>query len=170
MAKRPSPLDRYAALIPEGSVTWIGVRPVRKAPLVSVPQVRAVATQGLEGDHRMTKKPGSGRQITLISEEFIQQIERHLGCAPIDPVRLRRNIVVRGLNLNTLRRQRFWLGNALIEATELCDPCQRMEQELGAGGFNAMLGYGGLCGRIVVSGDITLGCPVKVSLSEEAHS
>jgi MOSC domain-containing protein YiiM len=45
----------------------------------------------------------------------------------------------------------------LFEATQLCHPCSRMEQELGPGGVVAMLGYGGLCARIIESGAIALG-------------
>ena len=107
MTRRVNPLDRYAADIAPGELTWIGVRPRRREPLQSITSTKAVATLGLEGDHRMGKTPDSGRQVTIISEEFIAQIERHLNRTGIDPGALRRNLVVKGLNLNALRRQRF---------------------------------------------------------------
>ena len=53
MEKRRNPLDRYARDLPPGELTWIGVRPKRREPLESVSSTRAVATLGLEGDHRM---------------------------------------------------------------------------------------------------------------------
>ena len=106
---------------------------------------RAVATLGLEGDHRMGKTPGSGRQVSIISEEFIAQAAHFLGRDSIDPGLLRRNLVVKGVNLNALRRQRFQIGSAVFEATQLCHPCARMEENLGKGGVAAMLGHGGLC-------------------------
>ena len=110
----------------------------------------------------MSKTPGSGRQVTLISREFMTQIAAHLGEADLDPARLRRNIVVSGLNLNALRRQRFWVGEALLDATQLCHPCSRMESELGPGGVIAMFGYGGLCAKVVQSGAIECGAPVRL--------
>jgi MOSC domain-containing protein YiiM len=125
--------------------------------LLSVIEAHAVAGHGLEGDHRMSKTPGSGRQVTLISQEFIDQIAAHMGLPGIKPARLRRNIVVSGINLNALRRQRFRVGKSLFEATQLCHPCARMEQELGSGGVVAMLGYGGLCARIIEAGVIACG-------------
>lgn len=161
MATRKHPLDRYLHTLVEGTVEWIGVRPRRREPLASLTAVRAVADQGLKGDHRMTKTSGSGRQVTLISEEFIRQIAEQLSAQPLDPARLRRNIVVSGFNLNALRRQRFWLGQALLEATQLCHPCARMEAELGAGAVVAMFGYGGLCAKIIKSGDIEVGASVR---------
>jgi MOSC domain-containing protein YiiM len=157
MVERRSPLDRYIHQVGSGTVEWIGLRPRRREPLQSVMRAHAVAHYGLEGDHRMTKTPGSGRQVTLISKEFMSQIAGHLSLPDIDPARLRRNIVISGINLNALRRQRFWVGEALLEATQLCHPCARMEQELGPGGVVAMLGYGGLCARIIVSGSVACG-------------
>ena len=168
MVKRPNPLDRYALDIAPGTLTWIGVRPRRREPLQSLEATRAVATLGLEGDHRMGKTPGSGRQISLISEEFIQQAAQFLKQAHIDPGLLRRNLVVKGLNLNALRRQRFTIGTAVFEATQLCHPCARMEENLGKGGVVAMLGHGGLCAKIIKSGDIAIGDAVSV-VSPEAQ-
>ena len=78
MTKRRNPLDRYALDIAPGELTWIGVRPKRREPLKSVPTTKAVATLGLEGDHRMGKTPGSGRQVSIISEEFIAQAAHFL--------------------------------------------------------------------------------------------
>ena len=162
MSRRTSPLDKYLGTLGNGTVQWIGVRPRRREPLQSLLRVKAVADLGLEGDHRMSKTPGSGRQVTLVSQEFVTQIAAHLGEADIDPARLRRNIVLSGLNLNALRRQRFWVGEALLEATQLCHPCACMETELGPGGIVAMFGYGGLCAKVIQSGAIECGASVRL--------
>ena len=90
MPQRKSPLDKYLGTLGTGTVQWIGVRPRRREALHSLSQVRAVADLGLEGDHRMSKTPGSGRQVTLISREFMTQIAAQLGEADLDPARLRR--------------------------------------------------------------------------------
>lgn len=157
MNKRRNPLDRYAKDLAPGRVEWMGLRPRRREPLLAVSETVALAELGLEGDHRTGKTPGSGRQVTLISREFIAQIEHFTGLEGIDPATLRRNIVVSGINLNALRRQRFRVGDALFEATQLCHPCARMEEALGAGGVAAMLGHGGLCAKIIEGGAIRLG-------------
>lgn len=153
--------ERYADTVPTGQVEWIGVRPARQQPLVEVKSVDAEAGRGLHGDHRMDKTPGSGRQVTLISREFIQQIEASVGRS-IDPGELRRNIVVSGLNLNALRYQRVQMGEAIVEVGALCDPCERMEKALGSGGFVSMMGYGGYCCKIVQTGRISVGSAVQL--------
>jgi len=165
MNKRPNPLDRFARDLPPGMLEWIGVRTARRAPIEQLDRVMAVAGKGLEGDHRMEKSRGSGRQVTIISREFIDQISHFTGRKDIDPQLLRRNLVVTGINLNALRHQRFAIGEALFEASALCHPCSRMETALGKGGVAAMLGHGGLCARILRSGQIQLGDSVMVEAS-----
>lgn len=167
MSKSPHPLDRFAQDLPAGTLEWIGLRPARRTPMLEVHQAAAIAEYGLEGDHRASKTAGSGRQITLISREFIQQTAHFLGRDIIEPGILRRNLVVAGINLHALRHQRFTIGDALFEAGALCHPCSRMETALGTGGVAAMLGHGGLCCRILRSGTIAIGDRVQVQVTAQ---
>ena len=162
MTKRSNPLDKIARDLPPGTLTWIGLRSERRGQVTPVERAKAIAAKGLEGDHRMDKTPGSARQVTLISEEFMQQIAHFTGFSTIDPVLLRRNLVVSGINLNALRHQRFQIGEAVFEATALCHPCSRMDAALGKGGVAAMIGHGGLCARILNTGYITVGDRLEV--------
>lgn len=150
-------LEKLCETLPEGRLQWIGLRSERRGAVQVVDSTLAVENQGLEGDHRMTKTPGSARQVTIISSEFIESICRHTGHASIDPALLRRNLVISGMNMNLLRHQRLRIGEAVLETTALCHPCSRMNEALGPGGAAAMFGYGGLCARIIQSGQITVG-------------
>lgn len=150
-------IARFLDDIKPGRLEWIGLRPERMAPMAVVEQTLAVADRGLQGDRRMNGSKGSARQISIISEEFIQSIATNLARSDISPVLLRRNLVVSGINLNALRHQYFQIGEAVFQATALCHPCSRMEAALGKGGLVAMLGHGGLCAKIVESGKIRCG-------------
>jgi MOSC domain-containing protein YiiM len=167
LTKRSHPLDRFARDLPAGRLEWIGLRPARREALQAVDEAQVIAGRGLAGDHRSEKTPGSGRQVTVISREFIGQIAHFLGRGEaIDPALLRRNLVVSGINLHALRHQRFTIGESvLLEAGALCHPCSRMETNLGRGGVAAMFGHGGLCCRVLESGAIRVGDPVAVSLA-----
>ncbi len=158
-------LGRYIKGLKPGTLTWIGLRPARKAHLIEVEEVMALAELGLEGDHRCSKTPGSARQVTLISQEYIDQSAHFLG-KPIHPNLLRRNLVVKDINLSALRHQVFSIGEAVFEATAICHPCSRMEQALGKGAVAAILGHGGLCVKILKSGRIQLGDAVTLIKSE----
>jgi len=162
MQKRSNPLDRFARDLAPGMLEWIGVRPERKGDMKELERVVAIKGYGLAGDHRTGKTPGSGRQVTVISSEFIAQIQYFTGLSELPPGLLRRNLVVSGINLNALRHQRFEIGSALFETNALCHPCSRMEQALGKGGVAAMLGHGGLCCKIIRGGEIALGNAVEV--------
>ncbi|WP_027328732.1 MOSC domain-containing protein [Marinimicrobium agarilyticum] len=153
-------LDKLCQDLPQGRLEWIGLRSERRGTVLVAETALAVEGQGLEGDHRMTKTPGSARQVTLISREFIEAIGRHTGHSSIDPALLRRNLVISGMNMNLLRHQRLQVGEAVLETTALCHPCSRMNEALGPGGAAAMYGYGGLCARIIQSGRMTVGDPV----------
>jgi MOSC domain-containing protein YiiM len=128
----------------------------------------AVEELGLQGDHRMGKTPGSGRQVTLISEEFIGQISHFLGGKTVQPEQLRRNLVIKNINLNALRYQNFQIGDAIFQAGALCHPCTRMEQNLGKGAIAAMMGYGGLCCKIIRGGEIRVGDSVELITPQQA--
>ena len=138
-----------------GVVTWMGIRPVRTADLRAVDKVKAIASQGLHGDHYNSED--GKRQVTLIQQEHIEAVASMLGLATIHPGLLRRNIVVKGLNLLALKDQKFRLGEAVLEYSGLCHPCSRMEENLGEGGYNALRGHGGITARIIASGEIALG-------------
>ena len=154
-------LERYCANLKPGTLEWIGLRPERKADMQVVKQTRALAELGLEGDRRCKGTPGSGRQVSIISKEHIGVIADILGMDAIAPEILRRNLVVSGINLRVLRHQRFRIGAAEFESTVQCHPCKRMEEALGAGGFAAMYGHGGLCAKVLVSGEIKVGDSVE---------
>lgn len=168
MSSQKALFSRYIKSLPPGQLTWIGVRPGRRMAMNVLDTTDAVKDLGLAGDHRMDKTPGSGRQVTLISEEFIQQIGHFLGDKTVYPEQLRRNLVVKGINLNALRYQQFKIGDAVFEAGALCHPCSRMEQALGKGAIAAMMGHGGLCLKVIESGTIKVGDKVELVSPQES--
>ncbi|MGW8122411.1 MOSC domain-containing protein [Roseivirga echinicomitans] len=137
-----------------GKVVFISIRPERGNLPLAVHEVNAVEGVGLEGDHYASK--GGKRQVTLIQAEHIKAVASMIGQAEIDPLLLRRNIVVEGINLQSLKGKKFRIGNAVLEHTGDCPPCSRMEENLGNGGYNAMRGHGGITARILSTGLISL--------------
>jgi MOSC domain-containing protein YiiM len=146
-------LARLLATFPRaGRVEWIGIRPARHAAPQALPEVLAT-DGGLVGDHY----GGGRREVTLIQAEHLAAVASLVGVPRVDPALLRRNIVVAGINLLALKGRRFRVGAALLEHTGPCEPCSRMEEALGAGGYNAMRGHGGITARVLERGTIRLG-------------
>jgi MOSC domain-containing protein YiiM len=154
-------LGQLIATLPQiGRVEWLGLRPERGAPMLVVHRVDADPRQGLTGD-RYSGKSGE-RQVTLIQAEHIPVIASCLGLPEVAPELLRRNIAVSGINLLALKHRRIRVGDVELETTGLCQPCSRMEQLLGPGGYNAVRGHGGITARVLTAGTVTLGDPVRV--------
>ena len=143
-----------------GSVAWIGLRPQRRGPLQPVQEAETASGAGLVGDHFHGQGSGK-RQVTLIQGEHLDAVGAFLGSPSADPALTRRNIVVRGLNLFSLKDRRFRIGGALLEYTGPCHPCSRMEENLGAGGYNAMRGHGGITASVLEGGRIHVGDAVE---------
>jgi len=148
-----------------GRVEAIVVRGAPRHPARSVESTMALAGVGLADDrlgHRGEAEL-STRQVTLIQAEHLPVIAQLAGVQAVDPVRLRRNIVVSGINLLALRNAKVHVGNALLEIVGPCAPCSRMEEEVGPGGYAAMRGHGGMTARIVSGGVIRVGDAVRAA-------
>jgi len=148
-------LDTLFKTLPQkGKVTWIGVRPERRAEMLVVDAVEATTKMGLTGD-RYAGRSGN-RQVTLIQTEHLPVIASNLGLDSINPAQLRRNLCISGINLLALKNKQFQIGDVVLEYTGLCHPCSFMEETFGAGGYNAVRGHGGITARVLKSGIIRL--------------
>jgi MOSC domain-containing protein YiiM len=135
-----------------GHLAWIGLRPARRAPVVTPDSAILTTSRGIEGDHYDTRRDGP-RQVTLMAMEDLAAIAAFLGLAEVAPDLVRRNLVTRGINLLALKDRRFRIGAALLEGSGDCAPCGFMEQNLGPGGYNAVRGHGGITARVVEGGE-----------------
>ncbi|MEM7709371.1 MAG: MOSC domain-containing protein [Pseudomonadota bacterium] len=148
--------ELMATQLRHGRVTWIGIRPARRAEILRVDRVR-VDREGLTGD----RGSGGKRAVTLIQAEHIPVISDLCG-GDATPERLRRNVVVAGINLATLRGREVLVGTARLRLTGPCAPCSRMEEALGAGGYQAVRHHGGWCAEVLSAGDVALDDAVAV--------
>lgn len=157
-----------------GNVEWIGLRVFsdNKYPdkqILHVKSVEALKNHGLVGD-KAGQKAGGKRQVSLIQFEHLPVIAALLKKKNIDPAVLRRNIVVSGINLATLKNMQIKIQDTIIEITGNCAPCTKMEQVLGHGGFNAMRNHGGVTGKIIQGGLISLGDEVEVLIENKTKN
>jgi MOSC domain-containing protein YiiM len=155
-----------------GRLEAILLRPARGAPMRAVDAVQALPSRGLEGDRSAAREPaspnGGKRQVSLIQAEHLPAIASLAGLAEVEASRLRRNLVVRGLNL--LAARSLFKDRALVlhigdevafEISGPCEPCSLMEAALGAGGYNAMRGHGGVTARVLQGGRLRIGDAVR---------
>ncbi|MFP6766618.1 MAG: MOSC domain-containing protein [Planctomycetaceae bacterium] len=152
-----------------GRVEWVGVAAEPKGPLAVVQECRIEAGSGIVGEHHAGSADPQ-RQVTLIQHEHLATVAGLTGHESVDPGELRRNVVVSGINLLSLQDRTFRLGEALLEGSGPCEPCDRMEQNLGPGGYNAMNGHGGICARVLEAGTVRVGDTVSAASGTPAPS
>ena len=151
-----SPLSILLETLPQiGRVEWLGIRPSRDEPMIALESVHIDLDNGLEGD-RFRAGAGNPRQVTLIQHEHLEVIAACLDRVSVEPWLTRRNIVVSGINLLALKDKVFRIGDATLAFTGVCHPCSKMERQLGAGGYNAMRGHGGITARVCKAGLVRL--------------
>ncbi|MDP0501509.1 MAG: MOSC domain-containing protein [Verrucomicrobiota bacterium JB022] len=125
--------------------------------VVEVDAVECHAGKGLVGDRYYDHKPDFKGQLTLIDGAVIDALQCAFALPEIDPAAFRRNVLVRGLDLNALIGSRFFLGEVELEGSEECAPCYWMDEAITTGAFQWLKGRGGLRCRIRQSGWLRVG-------------
>lgn len=149
----PSGLAAMLARVAQpGRVAWIGLRPGRQAAVVAVDTAEVTAA-GLAGDHGRT----GPRAVTLVQGEHLAAVGSYLGRGPVDPGVLRRNLVIAGINLASLKDRPLRIGGAVVAIRGVCAPCSRMEAALRPGGYAALRGHGGWCAEVLAPGWLAVG-------------
>lgn len=127
-------------------------QPAGSNPIVEAETVECVAGRGLRGDRFFDYRAGYKGQVTLFAAEVWAELTAALGLAKADPAALRRNLLVRGGELNALIGVEFELQGVRLLGTEECRPCRWMDQALAPGAEAWLRSRGGLRCRILSDG------------------
>jgi hypothetical protein len=144
-----------------GSVAAIFTAPDAERPLARVEVVEAIAGRGLEGDSYYEGRgtfsaPGHGYELTLVEAEVLDSID-----LPWDQAR--RNIVTRGIALNSLVGHRFKIGVVECIGRRLAEPCAHLERLARPGLLRPLVHRGGLRADILDGGSITVGDQIRIA-------
>ena len=162
MSYNETAVKELLRVIPQtGKVEWIGIRSKKKSEMTVLEKVSVEKGKGLKGDHFQGSISGK-RQVTLIQKEHLDVVAGILGRMEIDPKLTRRNLVISGINLLSLKQQQFRIGDVVLETTCICAPCSLMEENLGPGGYNTMRGHGGITAKVIEDGEIRLADTVEL--------
>ena len=123
----------------------------------SVKSVNCVAGKGLEGDRFFGFKEDFIGQATFFSVEVADAVREIVPDSYFENSDFRRNILVRGVDLNALIGKRFKIGSVEFEGMQEAKPCDWMNSAIGDGARAFMEGQGGLRVRILSSGTLEVG-------------
>lgn len=142
----------------KGVVEEIYVTSQGSAAMERVEEVTTVEGCGIEGDRYCEGTGfwtpyGDVCQVTLISSEDLEHIERELGIS-VGNGEHRRNIITRGVSFEDLRGKRFRIGETVLEYDRPRPPCKHIQNLTEPGMTRALRGRGGICARVVEAGRI----------------
>lgn len=133
---------------------------VGTSPTLEHESVELVVDRGLKDDRfEFSKYP-----ITFFSLEVAEEVCKSLEI-DLDLKLFRRNIIIRGVHLNSLIGKRFKIGDVEFEGLAHCSPCTWMNAVMKKGAYAQMRGRGGLRVKVISGG--RLKCGVEELFNEE---
>jgi MOSC domain-containing protein YiiM len=120
-------------------------------------KIECVGGKGIVGDRFFDYKEDYKGQLTLFSEEVYLDLIERFNVKDRGPSVFRRNVVLAGVELNSLIGQEFRLGDVDMKGTEEATPCYWMNQAFCVGANEALRGRGGLRVRILSDGELSQG-------------
>jgi MOSC domain-containing protein YiiM len=159
-----------------GWVEAVAIADRAEAPMQQITTAQAIPGRGLNGDRYANRAGtftprsgrGSGYDLTLIEAEVLDELTlpdgNRLGYAEA-----RRNVVTRGIDLNTLVGQRFRVGDVECVGRRLCEPCAHLERLTHKGVLRKLIHRGGLRADILTAGSITVGAAIERLQRDEVN-
>jgi MOSC domain-containing protein YiiM len=151
-----------------GIVEAVAIAEVATGPMRLVEDAQALPGRGLAGDRYAEKAgtftppggAGSGYDLTLIQAEVLDDLllpgDKRLGYAEA-----RRNVVTRGIDVNSLVGRRFRIGDVECVGQRLCEPCAHLERLTHKGVLRGLIHRGGLRADILSNGTIRPGSVIE---------
>ena len=148
-----------------GLVELISLAAEAGGPITVVPSAEAVAGRGLRGDRyergegTFSDPGGRGYDLTLVEAEALERLASEgVELAPADA---RRNLVVRGIDLDGLIGRRFRVGPVECFGQRRCEPCAHLERLTRPGVLRGLAHRGGLRADVLSGGEIRAGDRVE---------
>jgi len=150
------------------NVVEILVAQYAKKPLYDLKKCKIIQSRGIIGD-RYFNNTGSFSEklkdkedfhVTLIEQEEIDAFNKLTGLNYENKL-FRRNIVTKGIRLNSLVGKEFEINGVKLLGMRLCEPCKMLAEDLGEEFLNKMIHKSGLRVKALTSGQVKLGDKIK---------
>jgi MOSC domain-containing protein YiiM len=123
-------------------------------PLVEHQEIQCLAGRGVEGDRFFDRKKNYSGQITFFAFEVFEDLCRQLNLTDKHPGLTRRNVITRGIDLNTLVGAEFDVQGVRFRGVSECSPCHWMNHAFAPGAEATLSQRGGLRAEIITSGPL----------------
>ena len=146
----------------QGTVLALALRPVKSQAIVVQETLDLSPQAGVIGDHGTSRR----RQISLLDEAGWDAACTEVG-EELDWTTRRSNVLVSGLDLQTLVGSHIRLGSALVEVMGEVVPCHVMDAaKKGLKRALKSKWRGGVYGRVIESGQVHVGDAITIHSSQ----
>jgi MOSC domain-containing protein YiiM len=121
-------------------------------PAVEVSAIDCVAARGIKNDRFFDYRDDYKGQITFFSLEVFDELCAAFHLPATSPAAVRRNVIVSGIDLNSLIGSEFEVQGVRFQGASECKPCYWMDQAIAPGAEKFLRGRGGLRARILTNG------------------
>ena len=135
-------------------------------PVTEVPSIECMAGHGIRGDRFFDYRDDYKGQITFFSLEVFEELCAALQLQDCSPAQLRRNVIVRGIDLDSLFAADFEVQGVRFRGAGECKPCYWMNNAVGPGAEDFLKGCGGLRARILSDGRLEAPNPGGVGVEQ----
>jgi len=132
-------------------------QPAGEHPALEVPEIHCLAGRGIEGDRFLDFKTDYKGQITFFAAEIYDELRARFGVWDKPPSAFRRNVITRGVDLNSLVGHEFTVQGVRFLGMAECSPCEWQDGAFAPGTEAALRGRGGLRARILTDGVLRVG-------------
>jgi MOSC domain-containing protein YiiM len=116
---------------------------------------------GIVGDRYAGRPAHRDAQVTVLAAEGLEALAAELGAPAPDPLLARRNVVLRGAEVEALRGEEFSLdcgeGEVRLRGGRPANPCAWLDVALGAGSHRGLRGRAGIRCAALSDGVLRLG-------------
>jgi MOSC domain-containing protein YiiM len=121
-------------------------------PMIERDEVECLAGRGIAGDRFFDYKSNYSGQITFFAGEVYDALCRELNISDVPASGLRRNVITRGIDLNSLIGKEFDVQGVSFRGREECKPCYWMDRAFKPGAEAFLKGRGGLRAMVLTDG------------------
>ena len=146
----------------QGTVLALALRPVKSEAIIAQDTLELTPQAGVIGDYGTSRR----RQVSLLDEAAWKAACIDVG-EELDWTTRRSNILVSGLDLQTLVGSQIRMGSALVEVMGEVVPCHVMDTaKKGLKRALKLEWRGGVYGRVIESGQVHMGDKITIHSSQ----
>ncbi len=119
--------------------------------------LKLIAGKGIVDDRFFEYEEDYKGQISFFDWAVYERVRDEVVKGALEPSKFRRNVLINGVDLNSLIGKEFSINGVRFTGSSECSPCFWMDEACSEGTYEFLKGKGGLRARILDDGEMSIG-------------